>query len=858
MNRRNFLKGSAAAGAVALFAPDRLVAALAGERPKTLVLGGGAFALGYALAHPGETIVLERGLHLGADFSLTNEPDAVGVPATPLGRELLAALEACGIVREGHLEHPPLADFLAAFFAEHGGVSFLCAELADLKRTSHGWTAQIYGAGTSVALEFAGFLDTTDLGWRNVGVSAVSAKRFTAVTDRGVHRIDLPGTADWRTARLKLYEEIDRGAPGGAKLLAEGGALKCVYGKRAGEMLVRRGHDGRTWVPSMQFGSLTEAFEAGTTWHPSPLPGGCEEHVSEEGTQDGGTYDVVVAGLGTAGAEALRQAAASGLKALGIERTNGMGGQGTVGCVSFGGSIPMRMRDLERACVTADIAYEAVVTGARVEKNRLTGVTYLANGVARTVRTKIVIDATGNATLARLCGLPVRKGRAFDGVMAPCARAETWLLKDGGFRPIYRNYPEDLTRTAEEYSASATMLARERHRFWQVQRQKGRMLKPAMLVGAREEARVVTEEILTLDDALSERPVPNPIFHAWEPEDLPVFYGDHAFESEATQNWKVLCGLPLFGYPATLSYGTLVAKGIEGLLVPSKHFGVSHDLGGGIRMQEQMRKTGIAAALAASVALRQGCALKNVPYAALKPLLERAGLLKPPRKTFVTSCHGYAFTPFSDDEVIAALQQDVVKTTEWWYAKSVNAPSERAAYAYWTAWKRALSGAPAEKCALADRLARELAKGGRFAGNFAVALGLMKDARAVPVLRELVAHPGGTMDPVVAKAFPNRIKALLLLGRLDDATGVPLLTKVIQDEARAFTADLLKTWTFATPDLYRFQALSYALTSLKAILTRHPDAEVVRDVRAWQKKPRVLRAQDGVDLAPRLRAVRFV
>lgn len=571
----------------------------------------------------------------------------------------------------------------------------------------------------------------------------------------------------------------------------------------------------------------------------------------------GRAYDVVVVGLGTAGAEAFRTAISSGLRVLGVERGNGMGGQGTLGCVSFGASIPNRLRELERQCVNGEVAYESSVIGARLERGRVTRVSYVANGIVHEVSAKVVIDASGNATVARLCGLAVRKGRDFDGVMAPCARAETWMDSDGKVRPVYRNYPDDLTLSPDAYSGTVSMLARERHRFWKSKRLTERMLRPASLVGAREEQRYFTEEILTLDDALRERTYPNPIFYAWEPEDLPVFFGDHAFESEAIQDWKVLCGLPFFGYPATLVYGTLVAKDVDNLLVPSKHFGVAHDLGGGIRMQEEMRKSGVVAALAAALMLRRGCAARDVPYGELKPLLEKAGTLVPPRKAFVTSYHGYEFKPFTDAEAVVALRQDVVRTDEWWYAKSKGDPCERAAYAYWTAWKRFLSGTPGERRRLSDLLAAELVKTPRYAGNFAVALGLMRDARALPVLRGIIRNPGGVTDPVVEKAYPNRIKAILLVGRFADRESVEALLQIVRDDARSFVAGLAKAKAFRNEEECRFQALSYALMALRAILTAHPDDKVAATVRDWQSKPLSFKLSNGVDLAPRLKAVRL-
>ncbi|MGN0853193.1 MAG: FAD-dependent oxidoreductase [Kiritimatiellia bacterium] len=569
--------------------------------------------------------------------------------------------------------------------------------------------------------------------------------------------------------------------------------------------------------------------------------------------------DVVVVGLGTAGAAAFAASVAEGLRTFGVEKCAGMGGQGTIGCICFGGGLLSRLRQYEEAARKGTVAYESVVVGVWREGTRLAGVRYLRNGVLADVAAKVVIDASGNAMVARLCGLPVRQGRSFDGVMAPCSRGETWLDPSGRIHPTYRNYPDGLAGSAAAYSATVTKLDSARHENWKVQSRRERMLRASALVNAREESRVVTEEILTLADALRERVFPDPVFYAWEPEDLPVFFGDHVFESEEIQNWKVLCGLPMFGYPSTLTYGTLVAKGVDNLLTPSKHFGVAHDLGGGLRMQGEMRKTGIVAACAAAIMARRGCAARDVPYGELKPMLERAGTLEPARKNRVNACSGHQFDPYSNEQTAAALRQDITRTHEWWQGavgRATNSPAEQAAYALWTCWKCRLSGQPAAQRRLADVLAGGLEENPRFAGNFAVALGLLEDRRCLPVLRELVARPGGPKDPVVPRAYPNRIKALLLLGRFTDVASVPALVAIVEDGAQAFTRDLASAQAFAGPMMCRFQALATALCALRGILHAHPDATAQRRVEAAQDRLPPMPAGDGVDLRERLQAIR--
>ena len=142
-------------------------------------------------------------------------------------------------------------------------------------------------------------------------------------------------------------------------------------------------------------------------------------------------YDVVVVGLGTAGAEAFVQSLDRGLRTCGIEKSTGMGGQGTIGCVNFGGGLLALLKRYEEAARKGTVVYESVVVGVWKEGPRLVGVRYLRNGLLVDVAAKVVIDASGNATVPRLCGLPVRQGRPSDGVMAPCARGETWLNPSG-------------------------------------------------------------------------------------------------------------------------------------------------------------------------------------------------------------------------------------------------------------------------------------------------------------------------------------------------------------------------------------------------------------------------------------------
>ena len=292
MKRRTFLKLSAAGAGVTLFRAETLAAALvAGKgKPKTLVLGGSAFACGLALAHPEEVLVLERGIHLVPEFALAYDPIESGKPKTDLGRSLCGELEGCGILAGGKLHHPPLADYFTDLMTRRGCNLLLNAETTEIERVQDGFRVTVCATDGLSSFTAGKVIDTTPEGWRGAGRDAVRAKALTAtlqgklpdgeaelrapgaVIRKGVFpdewllRVDLPATADWHEARLKLHatwEALKPRCPG-LKLAAEAGALACTYG---GERIRRPGSAGIAWAPGAQFGDLMTALEEGLAWN---------------------------------------------------------------------------------------------------------------------------------------------------------------------------------------------------------------------------------------------------------------------------------------------------------------------------------------------------------------------------------------------------------------------------------------------------------------------------------------------------------------------------------------------------------------------------------------------------------------
>ena len=123
----------------------------------------------------------------------------------------------------------------------------------------------------------------------------------------------------------------------------------------------------------------------------------------------------------------------------------------------------------------------------------------------------------------------------------------------------------------------------------------------------------------------------------------------------------------------------------------------------------------------------------------------------------------------------------------------------------------------------------------------------------MPTLLEIVKHPGGELDPVIKNAYPNRVKALLLLGRFQEQESLPLMMDIIRDDAKSFMEDLFGTGAFSTPDMCRFQALSYALMAIKSILAAYPNAQIENELRQWQQRDFKFLGMDGRDITDRLK-----
>lgn len=418
-------------------------------------------------------------------------------------------------------------------------------------------------------------------------------------------------------------------------------------------------------------------------------------------------YDLVVAGGGPAGTAAAVCAARLGAKVLVAEATGCLGGMGTSGFVTLfdpmangermlvGGLMreivtAMHARGFLAPQVTEDfyskrfhcwtpfrvegykLVLDELATAAGVEVRYFTRVVaadvsgQIVNGVVlqnvegfRFVRARTFVDATGDAVLSDLCGVPYREaGRDTENIMPPtlCAllagidwsRArhapkQTLLeqaIEDGHFTYRDRHVPglfqvgeaTGILNAGHVFGMNAVKceslsegMVRGRklvqeflafYRKYVPGCENTELVTTASLMGVRESRRIVGEYELTYDDYISQRQFPDQIGVYNAPVDVHV-YDDSEEEyqryyREFTETGRLKAG-ECFGIP----YGILVPRGRTNLWVAGRCNSSDIRVHGAIRVQPPCMMMGQAAGTAAVQSIHTGQPACDLDTAAL-------------------------------------------------------------------------------------------------------------------------------------------------------------------------------------------------------------------------------------------------
>lgn len=570
--------------------------------------------------------------------------------------------------------------------------------------------------------------------------------------------------------------------------------------------------------------------------------------------------DLLAAGLGTAGTELAILAARQGLRVIAVEKGIAPCGQGGVGGVwdyyfgTPGGAWEERDRIEEarmaegyahrgvvRTLVSdealfdagVDARYETIVLGVWLSGHRAEGLRVCEHGRVYDIKARITADCTGSALLVRMAGGAFTAGRAWDGAQMAFSKVVTHTEPNAPVQSRYsfcgrmNGFPDEETFTRMALTAATLPPC-----LWE--ERGGRVFMESPMLAQREEGNIAAEEEAAFEDALRGRRTDKPIFYTFTTQDLSNVDRDYAFEDDALQNWMAICTLDRYGYSVAVPFGAMIPKGYDALLAVGKHFGVDHDLAGGLRMKRDLKKLAEAAAYACALAVRRDVSVRDVDYDALAGMLRATGCLDARVDQGIGDLridpdlpNAHVDLPDTAAAFRASLSQPM-PFYGWSMPGTVAKREENSpALALMAAWLT-------PNAEIADALAAWIAADEPYADNYALALALMGDERACPRLRQMIEKPSQ-----IAKIVPLPVRAACLLGRIGASEDAEALLKLVENDAKDCAAAMPPCEKYPTESARAYAMLSMAVMSLARIAQRHPAlyAGIARRLQIWSRKP---------------------
>ncbi len=378
-------------------------------------------------------------------------------------------------------------------------------------------------------------------------------------------------------------------------------------------------------------------------------------HAEESSQAFHESYDVVVSGLGTAGAVALISAARQGLKVLGVEPMSCMGGIGTAGGIHyyhFGSKGGIQVEINERCAVLKDAYYSdgvmtfhpevkkyvldqmaeeagaschynSVVTAAYAEGQRVVGVEVLGPDGIKQIQTKYIIDASGDAHTAAMLGCAARFGREIDGYPQPYSFIRGAIGKNNMF--AHNNIDDGYVDPRDPQDMSKATINATAYHCWDEYTEEKNLTFIAQQFGLREGRFIIGEETVSFEDVINERQRDNMVMQTWSHHDNHC--SDWAFESQLSQEYALVANLFSRGQVAEIPPGIFIPQGWDGLLIAGRCVSLDHDSHQGIRMQQDMQKFGEITGVMAALAIKHQCRSVDIPIKELQDSLLSSGCL---------------------------------------------------------------------------------------------------------------------------------------------------------------------------------------------------------------------------------------
>ena len=778
------------------------------------LIGATAFSAGIIENNGGNySIALaERGNICGYEFSSAYKTDGntFGYTCVTTGGQLFKdeLINRKALNETAGEYFPAIAPIISNRIYRSNADCFFMTNIVNIEFTGNMYTITLVSFGGQFQIQAERIIDTT------FEVTACE-KSLNVYTTAGIYKykVDIDNN-DYSKIRTEIYDEF----------------------KKKPEQIILFASEFDYDIP---FGNVVEAYDAGYEFDITSVP---QSTVRQRYNVDDGEYDVIVVGLGTAGAMSALVAAKYGLKVLGIENLTCAGGQGTAGGVmsyyygekggyyteidklaielgksgafvnqsqNIGSVIKTVALDMELINIT--YIYHAMFAEIiKSDDTTVTGIKYVCGGLTHTAKAKYVIDCTAEAAVCIAAGCEMIGGRKSDGRFQPYSNVYHnydsvknhlgYAYIDNGVVNQYDSY--EYGKAVLESSASYVHLRNDYS--------DRKYLGIVPLTGLREGRHILGEQTVRFAEYIDGNLLDNVV--AYSLTNLDNHGKDSALEDRDYQDWITVCNLWGYSVGFPIPMGALIPKDFDGILTAGRSVSLDHTVATGIRMKDDVQKTAEAAAVIAAYAIKNNRKAKAVPYSFVREELYKTGCLKDGDefKIYMQGTndlyHGSKdIWKDSADDVLAGLDSD------------------NPGYFIWCAKIMGDEIKP-------QLIAAMTSDNKRFRYNSALALGLMNCAECEPVILEMIADKSGHIDFSGRKYNTlQAVSAISIAGRLGLKSAADTLINIISDKNYADDIPFTPYDLIVDRDDLYFQFISNAVIALLEIGAENTDITAAID-----------------------------
>ncbi len=567
------------------------------------------------------------------------------------------------------------------------------------------------------------------------------------------------------------------------------------------------------------------------------------------------SYDVIVVGAGSGGVYAALAAAREGKRVLLLEKSRWCGGQHVQGLVNGyyygvrGGLYAQTDKQAEEE--TSDYFYDmtsdgkriiiarqleqsgvevrtlSLVTGVYAEGKTVHGVRALLHRQEANLVCEMLVDATSDGHILRLLPVKLTMGRDHDGEPQPFSSVRSVYLDqmkyDGGLSvtvgdmgnryKLFHEYRDNGYIWQYDADKFTRAIIRAHASHLEFMGEHSRFLYLAPIIGLREGVLYEGEDYLTLDDVLHER-VKTDNLLLWCFSDVDKHGSGIAFDEEIYQSWFACSNMSTCTIYIPVPVGAVVPKGWKGLTTAGRCISSDTYVNSATRMNTDCFRIGEACGTLSALAVDYGQDPMAVSNDLLREKLTGYG--------FFDEKHTYQpsfWTP--------AMQEEDRRFVSWTTdsdelrkALSTDCPAV-ALWSCYLAGKEKLGDTVYEMTKTDDEMLRL---------NAGIALGMMHDERALPILHEIILDRKTFYFMDCRRSNQMRsVIAICLCGQMRDESAVDELLPILRPEEfekpmyhELLTPDYKRTITKELNSVY-FQHMSHAVVALTKIALAHSE-----------------------------------